>query len=403
MASINTHKHFPLNISPAASDDRSMHEVILQTVVKKLKNDPVLYISGALAVASMFIVHPDANYISYLNLRVLAILFALMLIVSALTRIGTFEFLTGKILSRISSEKRMSLFLVILSFFMSMFLTNDVTLVTLVPFSIMVLKAFGDNRRLMYSLILMTVSANLGSMLTPIGNPQNLYLYTNYHIEMGDFLLLMLPFSTLSMILLIIAVLIFNRTDKTVDTCINSEVQTPNIRKLAVYLTLFVISILTVTGQIHYGIMLLIVGITTLIMDKGAFRKVDYSLLLTFCFFFVLIGNLQRIDVIYNTLSGIVEKNVTLTAILSSQIISNVPAAMLLSAFTDNGRALIIGSNLGGLGTIIASMTSLITFKFYNNEVRSGQLKEGGNYLLSFSVINVLILVALYAAYLVIK
>ena len=362
-----------------------------EKAINLLKNDTILIVSGLLAFISCFIITPDSKYPSYINFRVLAILFSLMLVVSALIRIGTFDFLTSKLLGRIHSERYISLLLVVLSFFMSMLLTNDVTLVTLVPFAINVLKEYKDRRRTMYTLILMTVSANLGSMLTPIGNPQNLYLYSHYHMKLSSFIKLMLPYSAVSLILLVISVFILNFTDKTLDTAEENETKAPKMIPLFIYIALFIVCVLTVSNKLNYFIMLGIVAIVVLICDRKAFRNVDYGLLLTFVFFFILIGNLGRIDFINSALSSIVDKNSMLTAVLSSQIISNVPAAMLLSTFTDNGEALVIGSNLGGLGTLIASMASLITYKFFNSVK-----KEGEHYLLAFTIINVIFLAVLF-------
>ncbi len=363
-------------------------------VFELFKKDSILFISGILAVISCFFVKPDSSYFSYINFRVLAILFSLMLVVSAYMRIGTFDYFTNKLLGKIHSEKNISLFLVILSFFMSMLLTNDVTLVTLIPFALNVLKAFKDRKRTMYTLILMTVSANLGSMLIPIGNPQNLYLYTEYHITLLDFIKLMLPYSVVSLILLIISVIMMNKSDKTVDTALTEEVEAPKLLPLLVYTALFVVCLLTVSNKLSYIIMLGVVAAVVLVFDRKSFVNIDYGLLFTFIFFFVLIGNLGRIDIIHDALSRVIEKNVTLTAVLASQFISNVPAAMLLSAFTQKGPSLLIGTNLGGLGTLIASMASLITYKFYNKEK-----KEGEHYLLSFTVINILFLVILLILY----
>ncbi len=362
-----------------------------EKMIKLFKEDTILVVSGILAFISCFFVTPDAGYKDYVNYRVLAILFSLMLVVSALIRIGTFDYLTEKLLGRIHSEKYVSLLLVVLSFFMSMLLTNDVTLVTLVPFAVNVLKAYKDRRRMMYTLILMTVSANLGSMLTPIGNPQNLYLYSNFSFKLSDFILLMLPYSAVSLIMLIVSVFILNVTDKTADTAVTKATPAPNALKLGLYSALFIVCIITVSDKLHYLIMLGIVTAVILVVDRKAFKNVDYGLLLTFVFFFVLIGNLGRISIISDTLSVIIEKNVILTSVLASQIISNVPAAMLLSAFTDKGSALVIGTNLGGLGTLIASMASLITYKFFN-KIK----KEGEHYLLAFTIINVIFLIVLF-------
>ena len=409
---------------------------MLDFIKEKLKNDTILVVSGVLAIISCFIIHPDKQYIDYINFKVLAILFALMLVVNALVRIGTFDYVTGRLLMKIHSEKNMSLFFVTLAYFMSMLLTNDVTLVTLVPLAIMVLSAFHDRRRLMYTLIIMTAAANLGSMLTPIGNPQNLYLFTEYKFKLGDFLIMMLPYSTASLILVALCVFVLNRTDKTVDEAVVNVPPTPQPIKLIIYSVLFIVCILTVSNLLDYRIMLAIVAAVMIIADRKAFAGVDYTLLLTFVFFFVLIGNLGRVEAIHDVLSSIVDKNTVFTAVLSSQIISNVPAAMLLSAFTANGRALTIGVNLGGLGTLIASMASLITYKFYaklerdecssNNRVEktqsrptrraarvsqsdknhcAGVSKENGkglSYLAAFTVINVILLIILYVMYLIV-
>ena len=304
-----------------------------------------------------------------------------MLIVSAMMRIGTFDFLTNKILEKIHSERYIAILFVLLSFFMSMFLTNDVTLVTLIPFAIMVLNKISNNHELMITLIIMTVASNLGSMFTPIGNPQNLYLYSTYNMKMIDFLNLMLPYSIISLVLSILFV--FWENKKTEDNIIKKDVLKPNIYKLSIYILLFILCIFTVSGQVNFLIMLFVVSFVILCMDYKAFKNADYSLLLTFVFFFVLIGNIGRIDFIHSMISELIQKNVVLTAIFSSQIISNVPTAILLSAFTENGKALIVGTNLGGLGTIIASMASLITYKFYIK--LDENRKKGENYILSFS------------------
>lgn len=370
-----------------------MKERIMQLV----KKDTILVVSGLLMLLSLFFVVPDKEYVHYVNYRVLAILFSLMLVVGALDRIGTFRYLTSRLLGRIHSERSISLFLTLLAFFLSMLLTNDVALVTLVPFALLLLSAFGDRRRTVYTLILMTVGANLGSMLTPIGNPQNLYLYTEYHFSLSGFFRLMLPYSLTALILLILAVFLLNRTDQHEDTAAVSKHPRPEPGRLTAYLILFTLCLFTVAGALPYWIMLAAVSLFVFLLDRGAFRKVDYSLLLTFVFFFILIGNLGRIPAIRDTLTGIVDRHTVLTAVLSSQVISNVPAAMLLSAFTGRGSDLVIGANLGGLGTLIASMASLITYKFHAREKQPGD-----RYLLRFTIINLLFLAVLFGLFLLI-
>ena len=376
----------------------------MQKIIISIKNNAILYISGLLAFISCFFVKPDMKYADYINVRVLAILFSLMLIVGALGHIGTFDILTNKLLSRVRTYRGISLLMSLLAFFLSMFLTNDVSLVTLVPFAIMVLAPFGENRKLMYTLIIMTVAANLGSMLTPIGNPQNLYLYDTYKVPLTRFLFLMLPYSLMSLVLIIALTFILIKGSSELPVNGRRETGKLSAVKLVIYFVLFVLNILTVIGIVHFLISLIVTVAAMIIMDRKAFIKADYNLLLTFVFFFVLIGNIGRIDTITNALSGLVSGYPVPAAVLSSQIISNVPAAMLLSAFTADGESLIIGTNLGGLGTLIASMASLITYRFHSAYSKSLEDKsKQGNYLLYFTVINIVMLAVLFALYLILN
>lgn len=378
----------------------------MRKIISTIRNNPILCISGLLALISCFFVLPDLQYLSYINVRVLAILFGLMLIVAALGHIGTFDVLTNKLLSKVKTYRGISLLMSLLSFFLSMFLTNDVSLVTLVPFAIMVLAPFGENRKLMFTLIIMTVAANLGSMLTPIGNPQNLYLYDNYKIALPEFLLLMIPYSALSLALIVALTFILVKGSDKLPPLKNTEVKKLSFVKLLIYFALFVLNILTVVGYVHFLISLGVTVAAMLIMDRKSFKKADYNLLATFVFFFILIGNIGRIDAITGALSGLVSSYPVPAAILSSQIISNVPAAMLLSAFTDDGKSLIIGTNLGGLGTLIASMASLITYRFHAKFSKELKEKTGGkqdNYILNFTIINIVMLVILFGFYLILN
>jgi len=378
----------------------------MRKITSTIKNNPILFISGLLALISCFFVLPDMQYLSYINVRVLAILFGLMLIVAALGHIGTFDVLTNKLLSKVKTYRGISLLMSLLSFFLSMFLTNDVSLVTLVPFAIMVLAPFGENRKLMFTLIIMTVAANLGSMLTPIGNPQNLYLYDNYHVALPEFLLLMLPYSALSLALIVALTFILIKGADKLPSLNKTEGKKLSVVKLIIYFALFVLNILTVVGYVHFLISLGVTVVAMLIMDRKSFAKADYNLLATFVFFFILIGNIGRIDAITGALSGLVSSYPVPAAVLSSQIISNVPAAMLLSAFTDDGKSLIIGTNLGGLGTLIASMASLITYRFHASFAKEQKEKTGekqDNYILNFTIINVVMLVLLFGLYLLLN
>ena len=396
----------------------------MSKIIRFIKHNTVLVIAGILAVISCFLVLPDSKYPGYINLKVLSILFCLMLIVSCLVRLGVFDMLTRFLLARFHSLTNISLLFTIISFFMSMFLTNDVTLVTMVPFALMVLVNFDNKRVTSTTMVLMTISANLGSMLTPLGNPQNLYLYSKYEYSLMDFILLMLPYSGLSLFLLIVCVFVFCRGKKATDISLskcsdivsdNSEDVSPEsaggevnsshhehfgpwkMIKFLIYISLFTVSLLTVGHVIDYKITFVITAVIVLILDFKAYKGVDYSLLVTFVFFFVLTGNLGRIKEVTDAMCHILDAKPVLTAVGASQIISNVPAAMLLSTFTDNGEALIIGTNLGGLGTIIASMASLITYRFYGKYKTDNDLKD--HYLLKFTIYNIVFLAALYGMY----
>lgn len=369
-------------------------------MLERIKKDPVLFISGILAVVSCFFVHPDMEYAGYVDFRVLAILFCMMLVVSELVLLGVFDKLTNKLLSKVHSSRMVSLILVWLAFFMGMILTNDVTLVTLVPFAIALMKSFDDRKTLTFTLILMTVATNLGSMQTPIGNPQNIFLFTHYQMEIGPFMLLLLPYSLCSLILVTIAVFVLCKDMKIQHADDKEEKKIPAV-KVSVCIVLFILSLLVVLRVIHFLIALGVLVVVMLIMDRKAFKGVDYTLLITFVFFFVFVGNMGRIEAVYNVISGIVEKSPALTAIVSSQVISNVPAALLLSAFTQDCEALVIGTNLGGLGTLIASMASLITYKFHAALPKAKD--KSVSYIGAFTVVNVIFLAVLLGLYFVIS
>ena len=370
-------------------------------MLRYIKKDPVLFASGILAIVSCFFVHPDQEYFGYIDWRVLGILFSMMLVVAELVRIGLFKRLTNMLLAKVHTSRAVSLILVWLCYFMGMILTNDVTLVTMVPFAIGVMSSFGDRRNTTFTLILMTVAANLGSMQTPIGNPQNLYLYTKYSVPLGEFLKLMLPYSLVSLALVTVAVFILCRNSGS-SRKEKDDLQSLNKPRLFISLALFLACLLVVARIVDYRIVLAALVIIMIIMDRKAFHYVDFTLLITFIFFFVFVGNMGRIEAVRDVIGNVVGSAPVLTAALSSQVISNVPAALLLSAFTDDGKSLIIGTNLGGLGTLIASMASLITYKFHSAMPKPSDKKTPG-YIPAFSVINVIFLVILIGLYYLLK
>ena len=361
-----------------------------------IKKEIVLIISFVLAVISAFFVTPNKEYFEYIDFRTLGLLFCLMIVMAGFNKLGIFKFIAEKMLSKVKSISGLALILGLLCFFSSMIITNDVALITFVPFTITALKLSGKMNKLIWVVTIETIAANLGSMLTPIGNPQNLYLFSAFNMSISDFISTILPYALLSLILVIFSCLI---TEKGTFEAEKSEAKT-NFSKIhiIIYTALFLLSLLTVFRVIPYIVTLLITILVILIFDRKVITKVDYSLLFTFVFLFIFIGNLGEIKPISDFLKSIVSGNEVIVGILSSQVFSNVPAAILLSKFTENAKDLLIGVNLGGLGTLIASMASLISFKFIAKEK-----VNMGKYILTFSFVNIVFLILNLGLWIIIK
>ena len=364
----------------------------MKNLVEFLKKETVLCIAFLLAVISAFIVPVDSQYIEYMDFRVLVLLFALMTVMSGLQSLGIFEKLSYSLIKYVKSTRSLTLLLVSLCFFLAMFITNDVALITFVPFTILILEKIDSPKNLIPIIVLETIAANLGSMLTPIGNPQNLYLYGLSGLSISEFLLHMALSTIISFVLLIICSLFLKKEEITIlETTNTFENKKPVLT--AYYFVLFILCLLTVAYLIPYPVLLLVSIPVLLIWDNETLKKVDYSLLLTFISFFVFIGNMQRIPAVAEMISSLVEGKELITAFLTSQIISNVPAAMLLSGFTDNYKALLLCVNIGGLGSLIASLASLISFKYFANYVAKLPKESNitkGKYLAHFTSMNVL-------------
>lgn len=376
----------------------------IQKMKDFVKKEFVLCIAWVLAVISMFIVHPDKAYAEYIDYRTLAVLFCLMGVMAGLQKIGLFQWIAQALLLRVHSRKHLIGILVLMCFFFSMLITNDVSLITFVPFTFIVLQLLDEQAReklLVPVVVMQTVAANLGSMLTPIGNPHNLFLFSKAEFSVGDFMLTMLPYTGMSL-LLIFVWLFFHSGDNKEKLQISFQERVDlraNKKKLTGYLLLFALCLLTVVHVIPYGITLIILMIAFLIVDRQILRKIDYCLLLTFVGFFIFIGNMGRIPQVSHFLQQIVDGNEVVTSVLTSQIISNVPTAILLSGFTENYHGILVGTNIGGLGTIIASMASLISFKYIIREKSS----KKGRYLLYYTSINYLFLAVLLLLWVVIS
>lgn len=364
-----------------------------------LNKDKVLSIAVALAVLSSFAVRPDSGYIDYIDFRTLAILFSLMLVMEGIRKTGFFDRMAKHLISKAGSIRQLVVILIMLCFFSSMLITNDVALITFVPLTIAVLNMLGRETKLKWMIpviVMQTVAANLGSMLTPIGNPQNLYLSGQAGSGFLGFVMLMLPFTVMSLIM-IVAWNIFKCRDANEKVAVSfgqitsgepRSVIKAGKKTLAVYLLLFGICVLAVARVIDYRAALAAVLVLTVVTDIHALKRVDYTLLLTFAALFVFIGNLGRMELFSGLIENIVGNNEIIAAVAASQVISNVPAALLLSGFTHNYSALIIGTNIGGLGTIIASMASLISYKY----VASEEKNLCGRYMVYFTAVNVVFL-----------
>lgn len=365
---------------------------LLHTIKKYIKQETVLVFSIILAVISSFIVHPDNKYISYIDWNTIMLLFCLMTVMAGFKQLGVFRVIGMKLLSHTKNTRQLSLVLIFLPFVLSMFITNDVSLITFVPFAIIVLKMADKEKLIIPIVTLQTIAANLGSMLMPMGNPQNLYLYASSHMSFNDFISLMLPYTLISALCLFLSLLLIKRKQIT-----KLDIEVPRINKkyILLFCIEFILCLLSVADVLDIRILTIIIIVITIIFNRSLFKQVDYSLLLTFIAFFVFIGNMGRITDFKNFIESILNGHEVLVSILSSQIISNVPTALLLSGFTDNWNLLIIGTNIGGLGTLIASMASLISYKQIAKEMPDNKMK----YLGIFTLCNIAMLSILIFAY----
>lgn len=336
-------------------------------MIKQIKNyfarETVFCVAAACAVLTMFIIPPDKEYLHYIDFRVLCLLLCLMSVVAGLKTIGLFHWLTYQLLHRIHSGRALSVMLVLLPFFSSMFVTNDVALIIFIPFTLMFLDQLGCSGSIIPVTVFQTIAANLGSMATPVGNPQNLYLYAFYNMSFGGFFSVTLPLTAVSLIVLSavsLPLLPGKLPERTLE-----RANISSTKQLMIYLTLFVLCLLTVFKIVSYLLTTAVILTVLLLTDRKLLKEIDYMLLLTFVCFFTVSENLGRVDIVRVFLQQLLQSNTLLTAVGTSQVISNVPAAVVLSGFTDQWQQLLAGVNIGGLGTPIASLASLITLKFY--------------------------------------
>ena len=365
-------------------------EFSIQSVKKVMRNESLLIIAAVLALISFFFSSGDVNYSEHINVEVIILLFCLMACVAGLNETGAFQTLFSKLTSKTVSVRNLSLILIFVCFFSSMVITNDVALITFVPLTMLLLNCI-SSKRVVFLIVMETAAANLGSMVTPMGNPHNIFLYSYYGMSLEAFISAILPFAILGFIMILAAV--FMLKDYKIDISTMYADSHPDKIKMVKYLILFAIAVLAVVNVINYLVCLLIVLIVLLFTDRSAFKKIDYSLLLTFLFFFIFSANIGSVDQINQYIVQTIEGREVATSIILSQAISNVPTAVMLAPFTNNGIGLLIGTNLGGLGTPIASLASLISYRLYTaqrNDEKIDYLKTFFNVNVSFLVILII-------------
>lgn len=353
----------------------------MKRLLAVIKANIVTFIAMVLALFTLLLVPPDEAYLSYFDFKTLTCLFTVLAVVCALRNVRFFYTVAEKIIKVFKNTRAAVIALVYVTFIGSMLIANDMALLTFLPLGYFVLLRAKQEKYMCVTFILQNIAANLGGMLTPFGNPQNLYLYNKFEIPDGEFVLIMLPLFLLAIAMITLACILFVKPEPI--AFVGIEKKLPRVR-VAIYLLLFALSVFCVFRFIPYQVALVLVPAVILIMDAPALARVDYGLLLTFVFFFIFSGNLARVEPVRALFSALLEKSTLLVSTLSCQFMSNVPSAILLSQFTDNYRELLMGVNIGGCGTLISSLASLITFREYTLH----NPDKAGKYLLIFSAFN---------------
>ena len=367
---------------------------MMSKIKEFIQKETVLCIAALCAFATMLLVPPDAEYLHYIDWRVLCLLMCLMAVVAGFKSVGAFQCLTYQLLSRVKNGRILSITLVLLPFFCSMLVTNDVALLVFVPFTLGLLTQLGCGNAIVPILVLQTVAANLGSMATPVGNPQNLFLYAAFELGIGEFFAVVLPLTAVSFLCLVAAAVPV--LPKELPTQKLEDAKIADVKQLILFTVLFLLCLLTVFRVVHYLITTAVIVALFFILNRKLLKQIDYMLLLTFVCFFVVSENLGRVEAVRAFLQDLLGRSTLLTAVGASQVISNVPAAVLLSGFTTQWQDLLAGVNIGGLGTPIASLASLITLKLY---IQAPEAKIG-KFMAVFTVTNLIGLAILLSFYL---
>lgn len=365
---------------------------LIWKVFSWIKKELVLVASLTAAMISAFFVPPSSSYLGYIDYEVLLCLFCLMVVVAGFKKVQAFEVAAELVAKKSRHIRQLGIGVILLTYVLAMFMTNDVALITLVPFTLIVLEKVNETRYAILIIVLQTIAANIGSSLTPMGNPQNLYLFSKFGLGLPEFLMLMFPIVALGGLLLVLSTFLIEK--KPLPAIERVTAYSMDKKHFLVYCLLFGVSVLAVFNLIPYLWATAIVAVCILIMDRRLFLEVDYALLITFIGFFIFVGNLSEIEGVRVFLSQLLTKGEFIISVLTSQIISNVPAAVLLSGFTDNYKALLLGVNVGGMGTLIASLASVISYKLYTK----AHPKLAGRFFRVFTVFNLVFLIILGVA-----
>lgn len=395
-----------------------------QRVLTFLRSETILIVATLLAIISCFIVPPDGQYGGYVHVSTILQLVCLMLVVVGFQRIGVFRIIGSSLLHRVHTARGVVLTFIALTFISAMFITNDVALLTFVPFALAVLVMAHMEDKAIIVCALMTVAANTGSMLTPVGNAHNLYFKALTGMSTGHFLRIMAPYSILAAVLLVVVTCVVFRGrriaefdgmdskgfERGVLAPDPTRHQPDEIKvtgygagyggwRAIVYTGVFVVCVLAVSDMVPLWVMCVVTFVAMVVCDRGSFRHADWALPLTFIMFFVFIGNMKRVPEFAGIAQAFVGQHPLEVSIISSQIISNVPASLLLSGFCDQWVPLIIGTNIGGMGTLIASMASLITYKNYTRQYP----RQKGRYLGVYTAVSVMFLLLMYGLAVIIE
>ena len=370
-----------------------------------IKQEIVFVISFLLSFASSIIAVAQKNsvdLIQAIDFRVLAILLSLMLVVLGFQNLGVFSFCADKLCSKVKNLRQLSLTLILLCFFSSMLITNDVALITFVPFAILILFQTQNIKHCAFIVVMQTIAANLGSILTPLGNPQNLFLFSKMQISLFDFIKILFPYCLISFIFILIFNLFIPKNKIQQINLENQNIKTfskKDIKDILLFSALFILCLLSVLNLIPYYFVLAIVFLSVGIYNKKLLLQADYVLLLTFVCFFIFTHNISNFNSIKTLLENLVDKKEFFISLITSQFISNVPSALLLEPFSKNLTKLLLGVNIGGLGTLVASLASLISFKIYSKE----KSLSSKNFFITFTLLNLIFIFILLLSYFILE